>query len=269
MGKLLSFIKKYRPYSKYKNPNLTPYERFRKPEEKSMEWSKKVEDASKCKSLGGFLKFASLVAFTKFDYLRHDLDVLIFEFTSKKDVTDKQFDEYTRFVKKRNKKIKEIRRENRDYLKISVGDKKIRIASASSLCPKLLEVYPDLLSHERNGKCHARSINIAAHWDYSAECVTGVVHHRCKKEEYLHSWVEFTEDDGREFVIDVTENTIMRKEHYYWLNNARVMKRISRKQILEDRDFINDFCAKDEWNIKLYLTSPNEAHEIMESEEKS
>jgi len=265
MENFKSFIKKLKPVSCYKNPNLSLIDRFKTPEKKGSNWRHEFEDWKKEKDPISFVHwFTKGYAFTKIEPWREDLHDFIYHFTLK-EFKDKDFDEYTKLLLKyRKNHIKQVRRDKRDELWVTLkNNKKWHFVTLTSYYPDICNFIPELLTTKRNNECHSLSRKIALqHYveGMNAELVTGIVSELSPKYKYLHSWVEI-EGDGQIIAIDPVKNVVMDKKVYDKLFDAVELERIDGETLYEERDAYWDLVALDNYYSKLYLCSRDEALE--------
>ena len=92
----------------------------------------------------------------------------------------------------------------------------------------------NLKSKKRFHKCHEASLGIALNGeDENTYILTGYV--PTIDEEILHSVVEL-EYDSEIYIVDYTQNIMMKKEDFIRLNNFRLITRIPSSKVREDMD---------------------------------
>lgn len=101
--------------------------------------------------------------------------------------------------------------------------------------PKLKRIFPELrVQDERFGQCHDKSLDLIQLFEGdTVKLVTGLHGGRAKESRYLHTWIEFVQD-GVEFAIDYTQNVLMPKDMYYYLEDSEPLTIIPRKTVIED-----------------------------------
>lgn len=138
-------------------------------------------------------------------------------------------------------------------LLIKTVDGDIRVCKLTEMIPGLKEDDPNLLTEDRKGNCHEKSIQIAnSMGKIKNDIVTGFVFGYSDQAKYLHSWVEFNYQ-GEDMVIDYTLNALMNKEGYYMIQRAKPLSRIDSKLLKEDRKVLDKFDKLGYFNIKEYL----------------
>jgi len=263
MEVLKSFIKKLKKVSPYKNKNLSIEDRFKKPEIKGYKWRMGLIDYASENFLKQLIHFYSRgYLFTRIEPWRDDLIYFIDKFTTKS-VKSKDFDEYTKKLLTDYKhNIKEIRRKNRDDLWITLkGNRKIHVVKLTSFYPDIINFIPELESEKRHRKCHSLSRKLALEYyveGMKADIVTGEINHISPKEKYLHSWVE-TKHNGKNIILDVTKNIVMKKEDYKILFDAKELERIDNKTLYDEQEVFWDLVTLGEYYSKLYLSCHDEA----------
>ena len=264
MGNFKSFIKKLKPVTCYKNPNLSFDDRFRNPEKKGWQWKKGFEDwKDSAPSFKNWLQwYTKGYAFTKIEVWREELYNLIYLFTLK-DCSDKEFDKYTQvLLNKRHKYVKQVKRNKRDELWVTLKNgEKSHFITLSSYYLDLEKFMPEILTNDRDRECHYLSRKLAIqHYieGKDASVVTGIVNRMSPKYKYLHSWVLVNNEAG-EFVIDPTLNVIANCDTYNKLLDVKKLESIDCKTLYDEQDIYADLISIDGAYSKLYLCSHNEA----------
>lgn len=205
----------------------------------------------------------TIVGTAHYNNLKSDLLWFINNFTMTDEISDEDMKIIEAEVMKKRKQIKAIEYSNREnciiYLK---NNREISFQTITSSFENM-EEYPDLTTHVRDGKCHMRSIYLTDDIQQPCYCVTGFVAPFTSRAKFLHSWVEMEHND-KVYCIDNNYNVLMPKADYYYLQNPKIIQRISQKRINEDRKailYLNDRACKETPYIKLYCTSPDEAIE--------
>ncbi len=99
-------------------------------------------------------------------------------------------------------------------------------------------IKKELTSKKRFHKCHEASMNFALKDDSDSVFVlTGYV--PSIDEELLHSVVEI-DILNKKYIIDYTQNIVMKKEDYFEINQFRQISKVSSKTIKEDAKIIDE-----------------------------
>ena len=265
MGKMKELTRIFR---RYENKHLSLEDRFVKPEDKSRtfadRWNTFV-DRDAFSALLHPIESASVV-YTRHDWLSHYLIEFIGLFTNHEQVSDEAVESVKSFIIKKIKSIEDIVYSDRDNCTIKFKNgKEISFGTLSSRCEVLLEEFPDLITTDREGKCHMRSLAISAILDKPNKCVTSECWHLSPKGFYLHSYVELESDGGEMLCLDNNLNVVMKKEDYERLRHPRVIGEIDSEQIIADVDmidYLNDRSGRSTPYIKLYCASRDEAVEL-------
>ena len=61
--------------------------------------------------------------------------------------------------------------------------------------------------------------------------VTGYIFGICDKSKKMHTWVEFKNNFGQEFVVDYDDNTVYNKEGFYFLKHAEIIKKVESDEL--------------------------------------
>ena len=118
----------------------------------------------------------------------------------------------------------------------------------------------------RKGQCHHDTIAMALMSEQEISVVTGYIYGLTDKAKFLHSWLEF-EDEDKKFVADYTMNAIMNKDGYYMIQHPEELARISNKQLKEDWKILKKLVKADiTFMNNEYLVFRNE---IMENLKKN
>jgi len=128
--------------------------------------------------------------------------------------------------------------------------------------------YDELLSSGREQKCCETSLVFANIFEQglgtSTDVATGWHHRVADKFKFLHSWIEFTDQDGKEKCADYTLNIIMNKEGFYRMQCiSEVLNRVSATKIREDRS-----KELDNVELKMYLLYRDQIIEELERRQK-
>lgn len=160
-----------------------------------------------------------------------------------------------------NSLVHEIK-ENNGIISIKTAFGEIKFSEITKFFPNL-ENDDDIKNMEsRAGKCHyaavdyskrLKSIGIDNDVVTAKRCITA------DKIIYLHSWNEF-KIDGKEHVLDYTQNVVMNKEGYYSLNHIQqIISRINCVDIENDSNIYKQIDNEEFYiDIKTYLTCRDE-----------
>ncbi len=114
---------------------------------------------------------------------------------------------------------------------------------------------------DEESDCHTQAIEYSQRLSdigIKNEVVTGNRYLATDKCGTLHSWNEF-QIDGKEHVLDYTQNVVMNKEGYYSLNHInKILSRVNCEDIPKDKKIIKQMTGKYYMDVKTYLTCRNE-----------
>lgn len=252
-------------YKSCKNKDLPIGERFSYPDAKSSKFLIQFKNSMKRNFFQSLIHpvETTIVTSAHYDYLKIDIIHFIKLFTMTSEKTDEVIEDLKNALLKTYKEIKNIKYKDRDSCTINLNnDKDIYFQTITSSFNNLKD-YPDLTTSARDKKCHMRSLFLADRITDECYCVTGTIHNFTSRMKFLHSWVEMEHKD-KLYCIDNNWNAILPKEDYYYLQNPKIIQRISQKRIDEDRNailYLNDRAREETPYIKLYCTSPDEAIE--------
>lgn len=200
----------------------------------------------------------------------HEIVNFIGVFTNHAEYKDEDVEKYKKYLIGKFSKIIDIEYTSRDVCDIILKDEdKITFNTITSTIDGSESSFPDLLTGERQGKCHGRSllltrmIDVSKHKNVQVSCVTGVVWDLIPETHYMHSWVEMGDDDNI-YCLDNNLNVLIKKTDYYRLQHPQVLQRIDAETIVNDWDKIKILNARssDETPyLKLYCASRDEALE--------
>lgn len=255
-------------FNRYQNKHLSLKYRFVDSNTKAEKFVEMVDRAKGRNYFQSLIHPVELmrVATTKFDLFSNYIYSFIDDFTNHTEKDNEYIDAFKRYLIERFNEIDNIEYENRDFCTIKLKNgKEICFQTFTSSFDGVLDIWKDLLSSKRKGKCHVRSLSIASHIKAkSVDCVTGTVYPYVSGSKYLHTWVEFQDEKDNVWCIDNNLNVVMLKDNYYKLMHAKPFERISQSQIIEDIDAIYYFndnnCDKTPY-LKLYCSSREEGLE--------
>ena len=252
----------------YKNKQLSLYDRFVAHDKKSQELLDKLFRFSRLKSFDTdeALQLIEEVSNVDIDPFSSRLVDVVYAFTlcGVKDLSvDAMIWDFEECFKS---EVESIRRYDRRFLRIKTNSGEEFNVYKLSAAYLLKDIFPDIDTVERKGKCHARSYYIATRLgvESNPRMVTGAVWKTSPDAPILHSWTEY-EEGGSEYVINYSDNAIYPKELYYRLYHPEVISSYSKIELLEDSDmirFFNKASTKEHDYLKLYLVSRDEAVEI-------
>jgi len=254
-------------FRRYKNPYLSLERRFVTPDQKSVKFIDKynslVDERVQSKSKMSAVKFATFVAINNCDLLANSINNYINDFTLDS-VSDSQFQEKTKTIKKRLPQILEILIDERRHLFIETEDMSYRVRRISEYFPEFYKNNPVITTEDRAGQCHLLAPKFVMNTNLEMlKLSTGPVYVLSPKATYLHSFVE-TFIDGEPVVIDPTKNLIINKEAYYFLHHIdRKPEKIFKEDLMKEAHMVRDMCVNySPIFSKLYLSSREEALEI-------
>lgn len=122
---------------------------------------------------------------------------------------------------------------------------------------------------DEESDCHGQAIEYSQRLSdigIENDVVTGNRYLTTDKSSNLHSWNEF-QINGKEHVLDYTQNVVMNKEGYYALNHInKVLSRVNCQDIPKDKKIINQMTGRYYMDVKTYLTCRDE---IMQNLQKN
>jgi len=254
---------KSRIYNKYKNRTLTLKDRFITQDKNSTQFLNEfIEYLERPKYEDLLHPIQTLrCRMTKVDAFSNNITMFINYFTASNSCSDDKLKNFEMKILKNHDEIESIEYTNRDkciiHLKNGSDIKFCTISSAIDFDDQI----PDLLTLDRRGKCHMRSLAFATKINNKCQCVTGTIWTFISKAKWLHSWLE-TDINGEILCIDNNLNAILSKEDYYRLHHPEVIEKINQETIENDMDIINYFnqhTNEETPYIKLYCTSHDEA----------
>jgi len=122
--------------------------------------------------------------------------------------------------------------------------------------PLLKQTNPKLETLDRQGNCHLDSVLLSRYrLNFPHQVVTGYTHNFSEKSRYLHTWIEFVDENNLEQVIDYTMNAIINKSGYYKTMNVEpeTLIKISGENIKSELDSIYDHPKTKKMDIRKYL----------------
>lgn len=264
-------------FKPYKNPYLSLHKRLIGPDDKSTRYLDYLEEVKKYNLLQAYLhplKFLYTVpGYTKTDGINLDIVTFINHFTMHSDTSDEKLAEFKdKLLKFHSTELESIDYQNRNSCTIKYKNGRVihfnSLSSTTSKNPLLNHLTNDLLTKNRQGKCHMRSIYLSQILTNSRSYITtGAIHNYTPRAKFLHSWLEIEKDDGSIVCLDNNWNAILSKEDYYFLQHPKIIERISKDKIKADYSkilFLNHKSSKETPYVKLYCTSPDEALEKYE-----
>ena len=252
-------------FARYKNPNLSNYERFIAPDEASTAWGKEyLRLMSQPRGLLRDIAVARHLGLTKRDVFGHDIYKFTSVFTIDKHDDDYISDLLSFIVGKHPNRIKHAKRVGKESFEFLLSDGSyIWGRTLSEICPNLYKDHPELTTDKRKGKCHDMSMALVGTLGSpEARIATGPIWSLSPKSTILHSWVE-DKVNGDEVVFDFTLNIMMNKDGYYKIMHiSEPFERISNEELMADIQILARASEIDpEIDGKLYLSSREEAME--------
>lgn len=259
----------------YLNENMSLKKRFFTTDEKSCRYIDKLNRVKGRTFLQNALHPVELVQYSlakkKMDKLSDEIINFISVFTNYAEYKQEDVDKFKRFLLSQFSELENIKYNSRDICDIQLKNgEKISFQSITSAFDGLESAFPDLLTGERQGKCHGRSLMLTKifsdsnnTFDNKSECVTGVVWNLLPNTRILHSWVEM-ELRGMCYCLDNNLNVAMPRDDYYKLHHPQILQRIDAKTIMADWNkikILNARSSDDTPYLKLYCASRDEALE--------
>ncbi len=128
--------------------------------------------------------------------------------------------------------VKSVSSLNGKIVIVDSVDKEIKIQTILSKFPQIKKVIAGLNKIEaRLEKCHHNSIKMCLNL-HGMEVVTGYIT-SFKDAHFLHSWLEFVDENGYEKVADCNLNAIFDKNDYYLLHRAEAVSRVTADNLVE------------------------------------
>lgn len=254
-----------RIFNKYQNKSLTLRDRFITQDKKSTDFLNEfIEYIERPKYEDLLHPIQTLrCRMTKVDSFSNYITMFINYFTAQNSCNNDKLKNFEKKLLKSHDEIESIEYTDRDKCIIHLkngSDIKFRTISSAF---DFDEEIPDLLTLDRRGKCHMRSLALANIISNECKCVTGTIWTFISRAKWLHSWLEMDEN-GKTFCIDNNLNAILSKEDYYKLHHPHVLEIIDQATIDQDIEIINYFNKHTNTEtpyIKLYCTSHDEAIE--------
>ncbi|MBO5479536.1 MAG: hypothetical protein J6A04_07715 [Clostridia bacterium] len=129
--------------------------------------------------------------------------------------------------------VKQINMVNKTGLNITLKDDTILICIKATEQIPLLKEDEKITTEDRYGICHSASKHYIDIFKDS-KLVTGYVCGVIDTTRYLHSWIEF-EEEQIEWVFDYTMNALINKNAYYKINHATKINEINEEEIYDDK----------------------------------
>lgn len=152
-----------------------------------------------------------------------------------------------------------------DILHVKCEEVSFFVKKLSKMEPAILKMLPDIEEESRGGKCHPYGVVTALAYNknknFETYFVTGRVYHLSDKGDYLHSWVEIS-DDKDSFVIDPTRNAVYSKEAFYMINHVKDVVRLHSSVVQQDYKMIRELTTYDQYLAKVYYENPEKGREL-------
>ncbi len=146
--------------------------------------------------------------------------------------------------------IKYIEFENKSQVvNIKNNKKTIRFVKIEDYFPNILEKMPELKKEERYGRCHELCIDLSMYMTVAGlkhKVVSGFVTYLFYKVPYIHTWIEFEQDNGKVAVIDPTLGAVVDRDGYYRMKHPKQVCRISNEDIFKEYNIISDLSRMGE-----------------------
>lgn len=137
-----------------------------------------------------------------------------------------------------------LRNLNKKIKNLVIGNQGIKFSLLSDVfCYEA--ALNELLSEERLGTCHIRTIFLA-HFFKNSNLVTGKINY--SNFNILHSVIE-TNIDGTLYILDWTKNLVIEKTLYYYLTNFEEIEKINCNEITKSMYFLKQIQT----HMKLFL----------------
>ena len=263
-------------FKRYKSPILPLKLRFELPDQITDTRQRLFYKSIQNRNVKGFFLFMFSVGLAPLNYTKEELIQFIAGFT-----LDSYKDEEIDYLKHKilayhKKQVSSIEYEDRKKVEIVFKGKKMCIRRMSEVFPEIAKKEPDILTKERFGRCHWKSISLSQNFqlyeDYKVSVVTGSTTHFAVNAKILHSWIEIEKEGKETLVCDYTGNLLTNKDSYYELYSVKPIEKIYAEQIEEDMKLFNkleenskSLVNKDNF-IKLYLSSREECMKKLKKE---
>ncbi len=270
---LKNFLKVFK---RYQNPLLPLKLRYEVPDEITTIRQKLFYKSLKNRNLKGYFLYALSAGLVPLNMAKEELIQFIANFT-----LDSTPDEAMEYLKQKllyvyKKKISSIEWQDRKKVEIVFKGKKMIAKRLNECFSGLAEEHPHILTTERYGQCHWRSIELSQKIqpgeNEKVSVVTGSITGFAIDAKILHSWVEIEIEGKPTKVCDFTANVLMDKEDYYQLYSVKPIEKIYSEQIYEDMKIFDSlesnpksFVHKDNF-VKLYLSSREECMKKLKKE---
>lgn len=262
----------------YTNKKKSLKNRFFTPDQKSDRFIDKLNRVKNRSLMQDFLHPIELFQYSivnkNMDRFANAIIKFIGVFTNHAEYRDEDIEKYKKYLIGRFPDIIDIEYTSRDVCDIILKDEdRITFKTITSAIDGSETSFPDLLTGERQGKCHGRSLLFTTMLDTSSlnkdvqvSCVTGVVWDLLPETHYMHSWVEMEVGDDT-YCLDNNFNVLMKKDDYYRLQHPQVLQRIDSNTVIHDWEkikILNARSSDDTPYLKLYCASRDEALETYE-----
>lgn len=188
------------------------------------DWNKRYENANKKndkKEIIALLSEANKVFFDEY---------FIYTTILKINNEDLSQDEKNKLIESINKsRIVKFTDVQSDFITIHTKANTIKVAKLSDIIPDVLKDTNLKSSVERKDTFSAEYLSQLI--TFQNHIVTGYVHGICDKSKKIHTWVEFTNNYGQEFVVDYDDNTVYNKEGFYFLKHADIIKKVASDEL--------------------------------------
>ncbi|MBP3631028.1 MAG: hypothetical protein J6J23_06050 [Clostridia bacterium] len=206
-----------------------------------------------------FAKYIGTHAFTKLSHLENEVVAFIDRYTKAKYNEEDLEDFRLKIIKLSKGDIKNIEFKKNGRLWIHLQDRTIKIRKLTEAIENIEDDFPDIMTDERVGKCHAYALQLLLHMKESDTAVTGICYSISNRGRFLHSWAETTTENGEEVCLDATMNLLMYKEDFYKIWHTKPISTLTKQQFAEDLPKLEPI-----WNfgVKQYLLNREEALKV-------
>ena len=143
------------------------------------------------------------------------------------------------------------KKKNHEYL-LDNGE----IISFDLLSDHIIEAPKDLINElktlNRKGNCHLKAVELCNSFENSI-VQTGII--TIGKVQYLHSVIQFKDENGNDIIIDYTRDLWIDKSEYIKLFNFEILSSIKSDDIFEDAKLLKELSP---FSLKVYLTFRDE-----------
>jgi len=253
-------------YPRYKDPNLSMYERFIVPDEESSKWNNEYSRIMRMPRgfARGGLMFKHMM-FSKVDKFGFDILKYLHAFTIDEADDDEVLGLADYLMGRYPQKVKQITNEDMNITKIELNNDIINAAKLSYVFPDVEEDFPDVVTSKRKGQCHEMSMILLQSLEADNKVVaTGPAWSLSPKATILHSWIE-CDIDEMPMVCDFTYNLVIDKDAYYKLFHIeKPYQKITLDEFEGDLPLLRAFHEQcPNFEMKLYLSSREEALEYI------